>query len=208
MILMANLGTNDADDVTKSNDDAANIEALGSNDDLQQSTWVKGAKPISKTIVIKCVTGDAVTQIASVPWSSRVVKQPARLIKMIDVSVSADEIQYFEAMTELDNIEVITESKELTLVGAWIGGGVSNINELQVMNYMEAMWSQDRAMWEEYKMFKKFNVVAVVPHSNLSKDQNVMSMTGDMKRSQMDVSWGELNARGCKQLEGTHYHSD
>ena len=62
------------------------------------------------------------------------VKQPTRLIEMMDVSVSAAEIQYLEAMVELDNNEVIAEGRELALVGAGIGGGFANTNELKVMN--------------------------------------------------------------------------
>ena len=52
-------------------------------------------------------------------------------------------------MVELDNNEVIAEGRELALVGAGIGGGFANTNELKVMNYKEAMQSPDRAAWEE-----------------------------------------------------------
>ena len=41
------------------------------------------------------------------------VKQPVRLIEMMDVSVLAAEIQYLQAMTELDNNEVRAENMEL-----------------------------------------------------------------------------------------------
>ena len=48
-------------------------------------------------------------------------------------------------MVELDNNEVKTENMELALIGAGIGGGFANTNELKVMNYKEAMQSLDRA---------------------------------------------------------------
>ena len=132
---------------------------------------------------------------------------------MMDVSVSAAEIRYLQAMAELDNTEVKAESMELALVGAGIGGGFANTNELKVMNYREAMQSPDRAAWEEeikneYERFKKFNVVTVVPRSELPKNAKVMSMTWAMKKKTNGKHRGGLNARGYEQLEGIDYHSD
>ena len=104
-------------------------------------------------------------------------------------------------MVELDNNEVIAEGKELALVGAGIGGGFANTNELKVMNYREAMQSPYRAAWEEeikneYERFKKFNVVTVVPRSELPKSAKVMSTTWAMKKKTNGKRRGRLNARG------------
>ena len=131
----------------------------------------------------------------------------------MDVSASAAEIRYLEAMAELDNNEMKLQDKELALVGAGIGGGFANTTELKVMNYREAMRSPDKAAWEEeianeYERFKKFNVVTVVPRSQLPKDAKVMSTTWAMKKKTNGKRRGRLNARGYEQLEGTHYHSD
>ena len=202
----------DADDATRSNDSSTTVEAVGSNDDLQQSTRVRWAEPISTMSLIEPEAGEAVTN-ASVTRSGRTVKQPTRLIEMMDVSVSAAEIRYLEAMVELDNNEVIAEGRELALVGAGIGGGFANTNELKVMNYREAMRSPDKAAWEEeikneYERFKKFNVVTVVPRSELPKNAKVMSTTWAMKKKTNGKRRGRLNARGYEQLEGIHYHSD
>ena len=100
----------------------------------------------------------------------------------MDVSVLAAEIQYLEAMVELDNSEVKTKGMELALVGAGIGGRFANTNELNVMNNRKAMQSPDRASWEEeiideFERFKKIDVFTVVPHSDLPSDAEVMSMT-------------------------------
>jgi len=116
-------------------------------------------------------------------------------------------------MTELDNNEIRAENMELALVGAGIGGGFANTNELKVMNYREAMQSPDRAAWEEeikneYERFKKFNVVTVVPRSKLPKDAKVMSTTWAMKKKTNGKHRGRLNARGYEQLQGMHYHLD
>ena len=110
------------------------------------------------------------------------VKQPTRLIEMMYVSVLAAEIRYLDAMVELDNNEVIAEGRELALVGAGIGGGFVNTNELKVVNYREAMQSPDKDAWEEeimneYERFKKFNVVTVVSCSELPKNAKVLSTT-------------------------------
>ena len=48
------------------------------------------------------------------------------------------------------------------------------------------MQSLDKDAWEEeimneYERFKKFNVVTMVPHSELPKNAKVMSMTWAMK---------------------------
>ncbi len=141
------------------------------------------------------------------------VKQPTRLIETMDVSLLAAEIQYLEAMVELDNNEVIAEGRELALVGAGIGGGFANTNELKVMNYREAMQSPDKDAWEEeimneYERFKKFNVVTVVPRSELPKNVKAMSTTWAMKKKTNGKCHGRLNARGYEQLEGIHYHSN
>ena len=116
-------------------------------------------------------------------------------------------------MVELDNNEVIAEGRELALVGAGIGGGFANTNELKVMNYREAMRRLDKDAWEEeimneYERFKKFNVVTVVPCSELPKNAKVMSLTWAMKKKTNGKCRGRLNARGYEQLEGVHYHLD
>ena len=96
------------------------------NEGIQALPRVQWANPISSTATDEPEAGEAVTQIASVTRSGRMVKQPERLIEMMDVSVSAAEIRYLQAMAELDNTEVKAESMELALVGAGIGGRFAN----------------------------------------------------------------------------------
>ena len=123
----------------------------------------------------------------------------------MDVSVSAAEIRYLQAMAELDNSEVKTEGMKLALVGAGIGGGFANTNELKVMNYKQVMQSPDRAAWEEeieneFKRFEKFNVFTVVPRNELPSDAKVMSTTWAMKMKTNGKLHGTLNARWYEQL--------
>ena len=116
-------------------------------------------------------------------------------------------------MTKLDNNEIRAENMELALVGAGIGGGFANTNELKVMNYKEAMQSPDRAEWEEeieseFKWFEKFNVFTVVSYNELPNNAKVMSTTWEMKRKTNGKLCGRLNARGYEELEGKHNYSD
>ena len=53
-------------------------------------------------------------------------------------------------MAEIDHAEVTAvrmtrDNLEVTVVGAGVGGGFSNTNELKVMNYREAMKSKRAA---------------------------------------------------------------
>ncbi len=87
-------------------------------------------------------------------------------------------------MTELDNKEIKAKS---TLVGAGIGSGFANTNELKVTSYKESMQSPDRVAWEEeieneFKWFEKFNVFTVVSCNKLPSGAKVMSMSWAMKR--------------------------
>ena len=92
------------------------------------------------------------------------------MIDTMNVPVLAAEIQYFSVLVELDNDEIKAESVELALVGAGIGGGFANTNELKVLNYKEAMQSPNKAAWEEeieneFKCFEKLKVFMAVSHS-------------------------------------------
>ena len=86
----------------------------------------------------------------------------------MDVLALAAEIRYLGKMVELDNHELIVIGTEFSLVGAGVGGGFSNTNELKVINYKEAMQSPDKAAWEEeienkHNRFDKFSIFTVVP---------------------------------------------
>ncbi len=75
------------------------------------------------------------------------------------------------------------------------------------------MQSPDKDAWEEeimneYERFKKFNVVTVVPSSELPENVKVMSTTWAMKKKTNGKRRGRLNARGYEQFEGIHHHSD
>ena len=88
-----------------------------------------------------------------------------------------------------------------------------NTNELKVINCREAMQILDRAAWEEemkneFERFKKFNVLTVVPRSDLPSNAKDISTTRAKKRKTNEKLCGRLNVRGYEQLEGKHCYSD
>eukprot|EP01082_Thalassiosira_pseudonana_P003604 g3149.t1 g3149 contig12:1513564-1518213(-) len=93
---------------------------------------------------------------------------------------------YLCLLAECHNDELFTVIKayndmEKMLIGAGVGGGFSNTNELKVMNYKQAMASEDADEWNdeignEHKRFKKFNAVAVVKRKDLPKGAKVEGM--------------------------------
>ncbi len=84
----------DVEDVVETNDGSDDEEVGKNNGGMQTSPRVQWAEPIASTSTNKPEAGEAVTQIASVTRSGRMVKQPTRLIEMMDVLVSAAEMRY------------------------------------------------------------------------------------------------------------------
>ena len=57
-----------------------------------------------------------------------------------DLTSTAIELRYQSEMAEIDHVEVTAvlmtrDNLEVTVVGAGVGGGFSNTNELKVMKY-------------------------------------------------------------------------
>ncbi len=65
---------------------------------------------------------------------------------------------------------VTMELNEFGAVGAGLGGGFDNTQELHVMKYKEAMKTPDKPNWinevnEEHERFKKHKVFKAVPRA-------------------------------------------
>ena len=117
---------NVGDDDEKSNDldRMTPASTKGPEESVKVVHW---AHPIATDTKVK----QRVTQ------SGRVVKPSRRLIESLEAS--AVDLQYLSSMAELDSVEVsnlqlMVENIELNLVGAGIGGGFTNTNELKVIN--------------------------------------------------------------------------
>ena len=130
---------------------------------------------------------------------------------------TAAELRYLGSMCEADNYELCTTSitsdnVELAQVGAGLGGGFENTQELKVMNYKEAMRSPDKEHWieevgNEKLRFDKFNAVTPVPRSQVPSGSKIMTTTWAMKKKTNGKFRGRLNARGYEQIDGKHYHA-
>jgi hypothetical protein len=85
--------------------------------------------------------------------SGRAVNQPSQLIEEIgatatgteaeiyEIKLSNAEIDYYETMQRIHEGEFISD--EIVCVGAGLGGGFVNTNELKVLKYKDAMETED-----------------------------------------------------------------
>ena len=116
----------------------------------------------------------------------------------------AAEVEYYATMNKIG---------ELACVGAGLGGGFDNTNELRVMKYHEAMATADKEKWteaakEEYDHVTKFKVFQAVPKSKVLEDAKVLTSTWAMKKKANLTFRARLTARGYEQVDGEHYDKD
>ena len=86
--------------------------------------------------------------------SGRVVNPPARLIKTIQYAqveeLNEQAEKYTIGLTSAENkyYKSMKELSKYTMIGAGLGGGFMNTNELHVMKYDQAMEQQDASKWQ------------------------------------------------------------
>jgi hypothetical protein len=105
------------------------------------------------------------------------------------------------------------EPPELMGVGAGAGGSYGHTDELQVMNYREAMASPDRHFWEEaihqeYLKVLKFGVFKVIPRGELPSKKKPMTCAWAIKLKSNGKRLARANACGFEQIDGQHHFSD
>ena len=93
--------------------------------------------------------------------------------------------------------------REMTCVGAGIGGGYEHSNELKTMNYKDAMQSEDKKEWEqevdiEHGRMVKYNVWEAVPESEVPEGTVPLTSTWAFKKKSNGTRRGRLNAHGFK----------
>jgi hypothetical protein len=98
-------------------------------------------------------------------------------------------------------------------IGAGIGGGFTNTNELHVMKYNEAMATKDVEQWhdavgDEYKRMKMHKVFDEVPMDEVPEDTTILTLTWAMKKKANGTFRARLNARGFEQVDREHFDSD
>jgi len=126
-----------------------------------------------------------------------------------EIKLTAAEDKYYECMSDLMG----NGDTELGLVGAGIGGGFVDTNELHVMKYDEAMKTDEAEEWhdaveEEYNRFEKYKVFKAAPPEEVPKGAKILSSTWAMKKKANGTKRARLNARGFEQIDGVHYDED
>ena len=159
-----------------------------------------------------------VTETTKVTKSGRTVTKPTRYIEEIGAStmdykieLTRAEQQYYDAMRQCVDQEV--SNHEFACVGAGIGGGFTNTQELHVMKFGQAMATNDKEHWEkavveEHERMKDHGVYQVVPRDKVPKEAKIITSTWAMKKKSNGTFRARLNARGFEQVDGIHYDED
>ena len=124
-----------------------------------------------------------------------------------EVTLTAAEEKFFDTMQWLhaNNIEI-------GLVGAGVGGGFEDTNELHVMTFDEAMASGEEEEWfdaveEEHDRMVEHDVWEPVPLSEVPKKAKVLTSTWAMKKKSNGTKRARMAARGFEQVAGQHFFS-
>ena len=99
---------------------------------------------------------------------------------------------------------------EAANVGAGVGGGFENTQELRVMTYNEAINGPDGEHWKakvenEYQQMLHNKVFETVMIADLPPGAKLINSVWEMKKKSSGVLCGRINVRGFKQVEGQHY---
>ena len=99
---------------------------------------------------------------------------------------------------------------EVMAVGAGIGGGFENTNELKVMKFNEAMAAADKDKWEnavdeEHERFVKRRVFEAVLKKDMPAAAKILTTTWAMKKKANGTYRARLDARGFEQEDGKHF---
>ena len=138
----------------------------------------------------------------TVTTSGRISRQPARLIEeMGETALTAAEQNYYFALSEY---------LEYGCVGAGIGSGIANTNELKVIGYDEAMQRKDKNEWmnsinEEHARMLKNKVWMVVKKKDVPKNADIIDSTWAMKKKANGQYRACLAAWGFKQTHGKSF---
>jgi hypothetical protein len=165
-------------------------------------------------------------QEAHTTRSGRTINQPNRLIEEMgaaatetdpaneendyEIKLTEAETHYYDTMMALQEGEFIRD--EIACVGAGIGGGFANTNELKVLKYKDAMKSGDWREWEkaadeEHDRMLKHSVWSAILRRDIPMAAKILTSTWAMKKKANGTYRARLNARGYEQVDGVHYES-
>ena len=140
--------------------------------------------------------------MSTVTTSGRISRQPARLIEeMGETALTAAEQNYYFALSEY---------LEYGCVGAGIGSGIMNTNELKVIRYDKAMQRKDKNEWlksinEEHDRMLKNKVWMVVKKKDVPKNADIIDSMWAMKKKANGQYHARLAAWGFKQTHGKSF---
>jgi hypothetical protein len=96
----------------------------------------------------------------------------------------------------------------MALIGAGIGRGFVNTEELHVMNYNEAIKSEkdkwDYAVKEEHDRMTDNKVFQPVPIDKIPEGTKIMTSAWAMKKKPNGTYRARINAQGFEQVDGEH----
>ena len=137
------------------------------------------------------------------------ISKPTRLIEEMstcsyDIGLSVAEQEYYNVMWKMN---------KMALVGAGIGGGFVDTDELHVMKFKEAMAGKNADKWqkavnEEHERMMKHEVWVPVPIEEVPQNSKILTSTWAMKKKANGTYRARMNAQGYKQVDGIHYSKD
>jgi hypothetical protein len=153
--------------------------------------------------------------------SGRIVKLPSYLRDEYETShVSVDytitfdpgKERYYQAMSECGFSCVDHDGGEMAMVGAGVGGGFMNTNELHTLIFDQALASPEKDEWlkavhEKYENMKDHGVFEVTQTWHVPKGAKVLSTPWVVKKTANGRRKGRITARGFEQRDGEHFDS-
>jgi hypothetical protein len=105
------------------------------------------------------------------------------------IVLTAAEKTYYAAMATMEYGLSCTDRDcvETAIVGAGVGDGFKNTNELHTMTYQEAMASKEQPLWiraieEESRTLKEYGVFEPIEAHKIPQESKVLSTTWVMKK--------------------------
>jgi hypothetical protein len=142
---------------------------------------------------------------------------PPRLIETVTMAqamnkLAAAKYKCKPTLAEERFNDAMRELNEMALIGAGIGGGYINTEELHVMNYNEAIKSEkdkwDYAVKEEHDRMVNNKVWESVPIDKIPEGTKIMTSAWAMKKKSKGNYRARINARGLEQVDGEHCDLD
>ena len=102
------------------------------------------------------------------------------------------------------------ESGEICCVGAGLGGGFDNTNELKVLTYEDAVNSKNRIKWEEavdkeHDRFVNNNCMQIIMGEDMPEETTIIDTTWAMKLKASGQFRARCVAKGFQQKPYIHY---